>query len=165
MLIANITSLSVPSGDVSTIETISGDTPPAHLIQGPVGPTGPPGPQGDTGAIGSIGPTGEKGDIGAQGPQGIQGLTGPQGNTGLTGPKGDDGTSPTVDVKTNTDSAYVLTITDASGAYDTPNLKEAKFVTDQNTGSLVKVWFGTVSEFNALEVKDDETEYNILEEY
>lgn len=38
--------------------------------------------------------------------------------------KGQDGFSPTVVVKTNTDSEYVLTITDANGSYDTPNLKE-----------------------------------------
>lgn len=37
--------------------------------------------------------------------------------------KGQDGFSPTVVVKTNTDSEYVLTITDANGSYDTPNLK------------------------------------------
>lgn len=37
--------------------------------------------------------------------------------------KGQDGFSPTVVVKTNTDSEYVLTITDANGSYDTPNLR------------------------------------------
>ena len=83
----------------------------------------------------------------------------------LKGDKGDDGVSPTVAVKTSTDSAYVLTVTDANGSYDTPNLKEAKFVTDQNTGSQIKVWYGTVAEFNNLSTVDNETEYNILEEH
>ena len=99
---------------------------------------------------------------GAKGDTGDQGLTG---QAGADGAKGDDGVSPTVAVKTSTDSAYVLTVTDANGSYDTPNLKEAKFVTDQNTGSQIKVWYGTVAEFNNLSTVDNETEYNILEEH
>lgn len=34
-----------------------------------------------------------------------------------------DGFSPTVEVKTETSSEYVLTVTDKNGSYDTPNLK------------------------------------------
>lgn len=33
--------------------------------------------------------------------------------------------SPTVEVKTSTDTEYVLTVTDKDGSYDTPNLKGA----------------------------------------
>ena len=38
-------------------------------------------------------------------------------------PKGEDGVSPTVVVKTQTADSYVLTITDSTGSFDTPNLK------------------------------------------
>ena len=41
----------------------------------------------------------------------------------LVASKGDDGYSPTITVKTDTDTEYVLTITDENGSYDTPNLK------------------------------------------
>jgi hypothetical protein len=34
-----------------------------------------------------------------------------------------DGVSPTVEIKEDTDTDYVLTITDANGSFDTPNLK------------------------------------------
>lgn len=37
--------------------------------------------------------------------------------------KGDEGFSPTITVKESTDERYVLTITNESGDYDTPNLK------------------------------------------
>lgn len=61
-----------------------------------------------------------KGDTGATGPQGPQG---PQGEPGTNGQDGADGFSPTVAVKTSTEDTYILTITDANGSYDTPNLK------------------------------------------
>lgn len=54
---------------------------------------------------------------GAQGPQGIPG------QPGIPGTSGSDGFSPTITVKESTAERYVLTITDASGSYDTPNLK------------------------------------------
>lgn len=41
----------------------------------------------------------------------------------LDGTNGQDGVSPTITVKESTDSSYILTITDALGSYDTPNLK------------------------------------------
>ena len=53
-------------------------------------------------------------------------LTGPKGDTGDTGPtgaNGEDGFSPSINVKTNTDDEYVLTITNKTGSFDTPNLK------------------------------------------
>lgn len=54
---------------------------------------------------------------------GVKGDTGATGATGATGPAGADGYSPTITVKTSTADTYILTITDANGSYDTPNLK------------------------------------------
>lgn len=54
---------------------------------------------------------------------GAKGDTGAKGATGATGPAGADGYSPTITVKTSTADTYILTITDANGSYDTPNLK------------------------------------------
>lgn len=51
------------------------------------------------------------------------GAKGDTGATGATGPAGADGYSPTITVKTSTADTYILTITDANGSYDTPNLK------------------------------------------
>ena len=56
-------------------------------------------------------------------PDGAQGETGETGATGATGADGSDGFSPTITVKTSTDSTYVLTITTADDSFDTPNLK------------------------------------------
>lgn len=52
--------------------------------------------------------------------KGAQGVDGAQGEQGE---KGDDGFSPTIVVKTSTSDEYILTITDATQSYDTPNLK------------------------------------------
>lgn len=60
---------------------------------------------------------------GAQGPQGLPGEKGEPGAPGINGTDGADGFSPTITVKESTAERYVLTITDASGSYDTPNLK------------------------------------------
>lgn len=57
---------------------------------------------------------GEKGDIGEQGLKG---------ETGVAGTNGEDGFSPTITEKTNTETEYVLTVTNKDGSYDTPNLK------------------------------------------
>lgn len=51
---------------------------------------------------------------------------GAKGDTGPSGPAGADGIdgySPTITIKTSTSDTYILTITDANGSYDTPNLK------------------------------------------
>lgn len=53
----------------------------------------------------------------------MNGDTGPKGDVGEQGEPGNDGFSPTITVKKSTQSQYVLTITDAYGSYDTPNLK------------------------------------------
>ena len=47
-------------------------------------------------------------------------LKGPQ---GVPGKDGEDGFSPTITVKTNTSTEYILTITTKDGSYDTPNLR------------------------------------------
>lgn len=105
--------------------------------KGDKGDRGEKGDKGDTGDTGSQGPQGvqgiqgEKGEKGDQGIQGIQGVQGVKGDTGSKGDKGDkgdtgnDGVSPTVTVKTSTGTQYVLTVTDANGSFDTPNLKGA----------------------------------------
>lgn len=65
---------------------------------------------------------GQKGDKGDKGDTGEQGLSG---TNGTNGTDGEDGFSPTVAVKTNTDTEYVLTVTNKTGSFDTPNLKGA----------------------------------------
>lgn len=57
------------------------------------------------------------------GAKGDPGQTGQTGQTGPAGADGTDGFSPTITVKTSTGDTYILTITDAKGSYDTPNLK------------------------------------------
>jgi hypothetical protein len=61
------------------------------------------------------------------------------------GADGEDGVSPTVTVKTNTSTEYVLTITDANGAIDTPNLKGA-----DGSGSGDEVTTNKVTSLSAL---------------
>jgi hypothetical protein len=117
-----------------------------YMLQGPAGLDGTPGKdgkdgtisfddltpeqkaelKGDTGPQGPKGDTGEKGADGAQGEQGPQGEKGEKGDTGsqgATGPAGQDGVSPSIVVKTNNSSQYVLTIKTADDEFDTPNLK------------------------------------------
>ena len=57
------------------------------------------------------------------GAKGATGSTGPQGPTGPTGADGANGVSPTITVKTDTSTEYILEITDAGGTFNTPNLK------------------------------------------
>lgn len=95
-------------------------------IAGPKGPKGDKGDQGEQGPQGERGTQGPQGPRGTQGPQGEQGERGPQGiqgPAGAQGPAGPEGYSPTITVKTSTSTEYVLTITNESGSYDTPNLK------------------------------------------
>lgn len=51
------------------------------------------------------------------------GATGATGAQGPAGANGTDGISPTITVKTDTSTEYVLTITAAGTTFDTPNLK------------------------------------------
>lgn len=50
-------------------------------------------------------------------------LQGPQGEQGPQGPQGEQGYSPKIEVKKDTDSEYILTITNQDESYDTPNLR------------------------------------------
>lgn len=60
---------------------------------------------------------GAKGDTGPAGPEGTPGTPGAPGEPGT------DGISPEITVKTSTGDTYILTITTATGSFDTPNLK------------------------------------------
>lgn len=53
----------------------------------------------------------------------LKGEKGDKGEQGTAGINGEDGFSPTIIEKTNTDTEYVLTVTNKDGSYDTPNLK------------------------------------------
>jgi hypothetical protein len=55
--------------------------------------------------------------------KGEQGIPGTNGTDGINGVNGEDGFSPTITEKTNTDTEYILTVTNKDGSYDTPNLK------------------------------------------
>ena len=61
--------------------------------------------------------------IGPQGEQGIPGTPGADGEPGQQGIQGPPGASPSITVKTNTPTTYILTITNADGShFDTANL-------------------------------------------
>lgn len=60
---------------------------------------------------------------GIDGINGVNGVDGQNGADGRDGTDGQDGFSPTIVVKTDTDTEYVLTITDKNGSFDTPNLR------------------------------------------
>ena len=67
-----------------------------------------------------------------QGEKGNKGDTGERGTDGKDGTNGVDGISPTISIAENTSSSYILTITDANGSFNTPNLKGA----DGTSGSV-----------------------------
>lgn len=95
------------------------------------------GDKGDQGIQGVQGIQGLKGDKGDQGIQGLKGDKGDKGDQGVTGAAGADGFTPTIAVKTDTEDTYILTITNNSGAIDTPNLKGASSTSgssDSSTG-------------------------------
>ena len=136
---------------------------------------GPKGPKGDKGDQGEQGPQGERGTQGPQGPRGIQGPQGEQGERGLQGiqgpagaqgPAGPEGYSPTITVKTSTSTEYVLTITNESGSYDTPNLKgggsggaatlaelDDVTLTNPHTGQILKYVNGTWINADGVEIQ------------
>lgn len=78
---------------------------------------------------------GQKGDTGEKGQDGLNGRDGKDGTNGIDGKNGTngiDGISPTISVAENTTSSYILTINDANGSFNTPNLKGA----DGSSGSI-----------------------------
>lgn len=88
--------------------------------------------KGDKGEQGERGLQGEQGIQGIQGEKGDRGDTGEHGADGKDGTNGVDGISPTISIAENTSSSYILTITDANGSFNTPNLKGA----DGTSGSV-----------------------------
>ena len=81
-----------------------------------------------------VGPQGPQGEQGEQGPQGEKGDKGDTGEQGPQGEKGDKG--------------------------DPGPQSELK---DINRGENVRVWFGTIAEYNALASVESDVYYNILE--
>lgn len=55
--------------------------------------------------------------------QDVNGIHSSTVNDGIDGVNGEDGFSPTITVKTDTETEYVLTITTKTGSFDTPNLR------------------------------------------
>ncbi len=84
---------------------------------------------------------------------------GEKGETGSTGATGADGFSPTITVKTSTSDTYILTITDAEGSYDTPNLKgsggggSASNLSDLDDVSLSELAQGNILIYDSTEAK------------
>ena len=76
------------------------------------------------------------------GATGATGAQGPEGPQGAQGSPGSDGVSPTITVKKDTSSEYILTIEAAGESFDTPNLKggagatKLSDLTDVNLESL-----------------------------
>ena len=119
--------------------------------QGQKGDTGEKGQDGLNGINGNDGKDGENGlsayeiwlNQGNTGTEtdflnslkGDKGDTGERGANGKDGINGVDGISPTISIAENTSSSYILTITDANGSFNTPNLKGA----DGTSGSSIKL--------------------------
>lgn len=106
----------IESNDIR-IDSLKTEVDNIQLIPGPTGPKGDPFVYSDF--------TQEQLELlkGPTGPKGEKGNDGVKGDTGATG---SDGFSPTVTVKTNTSSEYVLDITTKTGTTTTPNLKGPK---------------------------------------
>lgn len=70
-----------------------------------------------------------------RGESGSPGINGTDGKDGINGTDGTDGTSPVIEVNTNTDTEYTLSITDTNGTITTPNLKGADGTSGGGGGS------------------------------
>jgi len=69
----------------------------------------------------------------------IKTINGKDGIQGEKGEPGKDGYSPTIEIKTNTDTEYILNITDKNGSYDTPNLKVSNEVDTGDSSISIKI--------------------------
>lgn len=118
----------------------------AKLLQGPQGP------KGDTGAPGPQGATGPKGDTGETGPQG------PQGEKGDKGDKGDTGESGVAPYLGEDGYWYEWDGTE----FVSTEVKASQLV-NENGGAPVRLWFGSIAEYNALAAIDPDVLYHILE--
>jgi len=70
---------------------------------------------------------------------------------GTNGKDGLDGVSPTVNVKKNTDTEYILTVTDKNGSFDTPNLKGKDGTIEGDEGLI-----------NLVNTKQDQVKYKTI---
>lgn len=114
---------------------------------------------------------GDKGDVGPQGPRGEQG---PQGIQGIQGPKGDKGDDKVPD-PTVENTALIFkdnTIQWGKAAAENDGVSinnneqgqlQAIAVID-NTGSAIKTWTGTRSQYDAIAIKDVNTLYNVTDD-
>ena len=144
--------------------------------QGPQGETGPRGETGETGAAftydmftpeqlaGLVGPQGEQGPRGERGSTGAAGPQGPQGEAGETGPKGPQGEigEPGKPCLIDPGTWHWMVFNTATGQYEDSGVS-ATALLDGNSGAPVKMWFGTIEEYNALAKIEDDVYYNILE--
>lgn len=87
------------------------------------------------------------------------GEKGETGATGATGATGEDGFSPTITVKTSTSDTYILTITDANGSYDTPNLKGSGGGSASNLSDLSDVSLSELAQGNILVYDSTESKW------
>lgn len=69
----------------------------------------------------------------------IKGQDGANGTNGTNGRDGAPGYSPTITIKQNDATAFILTITTATGSYDTPNLLNTNLIND-SIESAVNTW-------------------------
>lgn len=104
---------------------------------------------------------GEKGDVGLKGEKGDKGETGLKGDKGNEGLKGDIGITPNIEIG---EVKFVDSINEASirktGTIENPVLNFNIPISNNN----LNIWIGTLSEYNAIELKDPTTLYLIKEE-
>lgn len=111
-----------------------------NSLKGEKGEQGEQGLQGIQGIQGIQGEKGEKGETGERGANGSNGIDGKDGTNGI------DGISPTITVAENTENSYILTITDANGSFNTPNLKGADGTSGNGTDIKVDTELSETSE-------------------
>lgn len=113
------------------------------------------------------GKDGKDGRDGVDGSDGRDGRDGRDGVDGKDGRDGADGFSPTVTVKTQTSTDYVLEITDKNGSYDTPNLQGRKgdkgdrgdgTVVDTAKGSTISLTDSADSPLDAISIMGKSTQ-------
>lgn len=84
---------------------------------------------------------------------GAQGAPGSPGAPGTPGTPGADGVSPTITVKTDTATTYILTITAAGVTFDTPNLKGSSTLEKLTDVAIESMSAGDVLQYDAYTAK------------